>query len=65
MFLNPSLTFHFKMFNSPKTGIGTLRKKIMNMKITSSDKLFVLVQRGINLVHLSCFINNRPTYQER
>jgi len=24
MFLNPSLTFYFKMFNSPKTGIGAL-----------------------------------------
>ena len=25
MFLNPSLTFYFKMFNSPKTGIGALK----------------------------------------
>jgi len=25
MFINPSLTFYFKMFNSQKTVIGTLR----------------------------------------
>ena len=24
MFLNPSLTFYFKIFNSPKAGIGAL-----------------------------------------
>ena len=26
MFLNSSLTFYIKMFNSPMTGIGALRK---------------------------------------
>ena len=30
MFLNHSLTFHFKMFNSPKIGIGAL-KYLLNL----------------------------------
>jgi len=30
MFLNPSLTFYFKMFNSPKTGIGAF-KYLLNL----------------------------------
>jgi len=29
MFLNPSLTFYLKIFNSPKTGIGALRPAVL------------------------------------
>jgi len=46
MFLNPSLTVYFKMFNSPKAVIGTLRQMtlIRHFKtVLSSGYILILL----------------------
>jgi len=44
MFLNPSLTFYFKMLNSPKTGIGALSLEPL---IKTMRNIFVLVFKQV------------------